>query len=80
MRSILEKEPHRSTYGAVVCLRGLVGYDVGLIYFSYDILGNKIDIRRSPVRSWTRAFLFSFLLPMWDGTVGPTILTSAILL
>ena len=32
---------------------------------SYDILGNKIDIRRSPVRTWTRASFFICHIRVW---------------
>ena len=45
------------------CLYGLVGHDAGLICCC-DIPGNRVEIPRSPVRSWLEAFIlllsFSF--------------------
>ena len=47
------------------CLYGIVGHDAGLICCC-DIPGNRVEIPRSPVRSWLGAIFFSlsiFLYP-----------------
>ena len=41
------------------CLYGLVGHDAGLICCC-DIPGNRVEIPRSPVRSWLEADVFVF--------------------